>query len=108
MLRGVHIVCEEASLAQILIQIQIQVLTKLNLQSGYHQIQICPMDVGKNNLLHVPRPFEFLVLLSGLADAPSTFQALMNDILIIILVELFYCVLRTYLYPHQILVGAST
>jgi hypothetical protein len=56
--------------------------TKLDLHSGYHQVLMSPEDVHKTVFRTHQGLFEFLVVPFGLTNAPATFQALMNDILL--------------------------
>ena len=55
--------------------------TKLVLRLGYHQARMHLDDIEKTTFRTHHGHFEFLVMPFGLCNAPSTFQALMNDII---------------------------
>lgn len=58
-----------------------QYFTTLDLASGFHQVEMDPMDIPKTAFNVEHGHFEFLRMPMGLKNSPSTFQRVMDNIL---------------------------
>jgi hypothetical protein len=71
----------------------LEIFTKLNLKSGYNQIQICPRDEWKTTFMTPFSPYQMRVMTFGFVNALSCFQQYMDKVF----VPLLYKNLENYL-----------
>jgi hypothetical protein len=60
--------------------IEAQVFSKIDLQSGYHQIKIHEEDIPKTTFSTRYVLYEYLAISFGLTNAPAHFMYLMNSV----------------------------
>jgi hypothetical protein len=58
----------------------VQVVSKIDLRSGYHQIKIRDKNIPKMTFSMRYGLYEYLVISSGLTNAPAHFMYLMNSV----------------------------
>ena len=54
--------------------------SRIDLKSGYHEVRIVPQDIHKRAFRTMFGLFEYLVMLFGLTNAPTTFNKMMDNL----------------------------